>query len=156
MFQKFELKKFPLIDSLHDCSTSSIKLIDNELIINFDKEGLDILLPNGSKMYPYEQLKLTYILVKDINYNESNDCSVRQINERERLIRKAIKQWSLIEFVNFINENERNLRFFAQYYNQGKCIILSELISKRDWQMGNWFEIELSVDEIIFETVETD
>lgn len=151
MIQEFKLKDFPNIDNLHDCETSAVEFKDKKFILSFNKEGLGVLLPNGKEKYPYNKLTITYILNNEINYNESNDCSIRQINERERLMDKAILQWSLLEFVNFLHADRGNLKLFSQYYNQGKCIIFSELISNKEWQIGNWFEIELFIDEILFE-----
>lgn len=153
MVQKFELKDFPNLESLHDCETSAIEYIDKKLIFYFEKEGLNIFTSEGNKKYPNNKLIITYIL--NANFiDEDFFCAVRKLNQKKILRKNAIGFCTLKRLVDNLNKTKCNLRLYGQYFNYRNCILIAELIKNNKWQMGNEFNIELLVDEVIYEWIE--
>ena len=152
MIQKFDIKNFPKIESLHDSATSSIELQDNKLIFYFEHVFAENEAEEETK--PHRKLKVTYCLHEKFQDEHPFAC-VKNINEKKLFIKNAIKYFTLNELVFELKTKQRNLMVYAQYFNNCNCIIIADMVeNKKGWQMYNKFNIELLVDEIIYDWIE--
>lgn len=139
--------KYP--DSMHDCTAKRIELIDNELIFTFDQKGIDLLLPTGEPQYPYKMIKLSFKLSL---LDDSYSPSVRELVQDKKLTRNSIKYYPLKDLIECLNTNKETLRFYAQYYKPGGCLIITELVNSQGvWQKGHEIDFDLLVNEIFYE-----
>lgn len=150
--KKIEFKNFPGILSLHDCKTKSVEYIDNKLIFYFDKEKVSeaTLKQLETELLPSKILKVSYILSEDF-FDEKLFPAVKHINRNSFLRRSAIQLWRLPKLINYLNIKNYSLIFYDHYFNNRNCMLFVELVKGDDHQLGNWFEIDLLIDEIDYE-----
>lgn len=150
MIQTLDLKNVQLLEPLHDSKASSFEFNDDKIIFYFTKDDLNATDPNGEKLYPNCNLKLSYVLS---NYEENIDL-IKYTNYRKRLKRNIFKYWTIKKTFDFLNENNYKIRFCNQYYNKNKIYIIAELVTKRINQIAEYFDFQLLVDEINYEWIE--
>lgn len=153
MIQKFKLSDNNYLDNLNDFCTKNIYLENNKLIFEFDNNYKDILDPNGNISYPYNNFSAIFML------GDNNFCS-RNINltfcKTNVFGRKKLqeKDFTIKEFIEFIEKNNYTVEFISQYFYKNCCLIEIEIYKFRNVHNLNGTRIcgtiELGVEEIIY------
>lgn len=146
MVQKIKLMDNNYFETLEDCETSLIEFSNNKLIFTFTKEDLSNIFIKKKII----QLQVTFLL----NDNFLDDIyipAVRQIRQNKYFKKTVLKYFTLKNFVDDITINKLKIKFYSEYFNQNKCLLIVGLTKKNFWDIENEYNLELLVDEIIYD-----
>ena len=77
--------------------------------------------------------------------------AVRQIRQNKYFKKTVLKYFTLKNFVDDITINKLKIKFYSEYFNQNKCLLIVGLTKKNFWDIENEYNLELLVDEIIYD-----
>ena len=146
MIQDVKIKNSDMPILMDDCIAFKIIFNDKKLVFYFLDEDLSF----ENKQKGLMNLKISFVLSENF-LDEKFAPAVRQIDRNKIIKKRLLKYLTLKEFVSFIAKRQYKLKFYANYYNENKCLLIFELMKNDVLHKGIEFDVELIVDKIIFE-----
>ena len=146
MIKEIDLNKNQYLESLHDCIISSIRLDENRLVFILSSEGLSSFFSNNG----IHCLKVIYSLDRtflDVDFIPS----IRQLKTSKHFKKSSLRYYTLAEFINYAEKKKLQLKFYSEYFNKNKCLLIVHSVKNGMSQIENEFDIELIVNKISYE-----